>query len=212
VPVFVMLARMRTVLVHGLAGSSRWWRRLEPHLGPLELDPVDLPSLPSDALEEWLAARLEPRAALVGHSLGALLAARVAARRPDLVDRLVLVAPAGATKRSLVGHALPLARALAAVRPRFAPTLVRDALRAGPVGLWGGARSATGTSLRAALADVRVPTLVVVGGRDPLAPAAEVRRCTDARVEVIPGAGHVPMVERPEELSRLLREFLLAAR
>jgi pimeloyl-ACP methyl ester carboxylesterase len=206
---------VRTVLVHGLAGSSRWWREVEARLGDLELDAVDLPRrLALGELEDWLAARLEPRAALVGHSLGALLAARVAARHPHLVERLVLIAPAGATGRSLAGHALPLARALAAVRPRFARTLLHDALRAGPLGLWSGARIATLTPLCDALEQVAAPTLVVLGERDTLAPAVHVCTCTAAlprvRVEVLPRTGHVPMVERPDELSRLLREFLTA--
>jgi 3-oxoadipate enol-lactonase len=68
--------------------------------------------------------------------------------------------------------------------------------------------------LRSALEDVRAPTLVVVGERDRLAPAVHVCTCTaaltDVRVELLPGAGHVPMVERPDELSLLLREFLAA--
>lgn len=202
------------MLVHGLAGSSRWWREVEARLADLDLDPVDLPRRPRADLEGWLAERLQPRSALVGHSLGALLAARVAAARPELVDRLVLISPAGATRRSVLGHALPLARSLADVSPRFARTLVRDALRAGPGGLWAGARIATRTSLRYVLEDVRAPTLVVVGERDPLAPAVHVCTCTaglpDVRVEVLRGVGHIPMEERPEELSRLLRDFVAA--
>jgi pimeloyl-ACP methyl ester carboxylesterase len=206
---------VRTVLVHGLAGSSRWWRPVEARLRDLELDAVDLPRRASlDELETWLAARLEPGAALVGHSLGALLAARVAARRPDVVERLVLISPAGATGRSLGGHALPLMRALAAIRPRFAHVLLHDALRAGPLGLWGGARIAIRTPLRYELENVRAPTLVVVGDRDRLTPAVHVCTCTagllDVRVEVLARAGHVPMVERPDEVSALLREFLKA--
>lgn len=156
--------------MHGLAGSSRWWREVEARLADLELDPVDLPRRPRDRLEGWLAARLEPGSALVGHSLGALLASRVAATRPELVDRLVLISPAGTTGRSTLGHVLPLARSLADVRPGFARTLVRDALRAGPLGLWSGARIATRTSLRCALENVRAPTLVVVATRTPSRP------------------------------------------
>jgi pimeloyl-ACP methyl ester carboxylesterase len=205
---------VRTVLVHGLAGSSRWWRDVEWRLQGLELDAVDLPRAKLDELEDWLADRLAPHAALVGHSLGGLLAARVAARRPELVDRLVLIAPVGIPARGHLAHALPLAHALARVRPRFAPLLVRDALRAGPLGLFAGARAAVTTDLREELASVRAPTLLVWGERDRLVPAhnseAWAEALPDSRVEVIARAGHVPMVERPEELSRLLRDFLAA--
>lgn len=209
-----MLAPMRTVLVHGLAGSSRWWRELEPRLAELGVDAVDLPRLPSAELEEWLAARLEPRASLVAHSLGGLLAARIAARRPELVDRLVLIAPVGIPLRGVLAHAVPLGLTLLQVRPRFAAVVARDALRAGPTRLLAGAWSAVRDDVRSDLSAVRAPTLLVWGERDRLVPARNARAWAsalpDARVELVPRAGHVPMVERPEELSRLLREFLAA--
>lgn len=205
---------MRTVLIHGLAGSSRWWREVESRLEGLELDAVDLPRRRLDELESWLAERVDPGAALVGHSFGGLLAARLAARRPELVQRLVLIAPAGIPSRGRLAHALPLVRSLAQVRPRFAPLLVRDALRAGPLGLAGHAHAAATTDLRPELASIRAPTLVVWGARDRLLPARTATAWADAlphaRLELLPRAGHLPMVEQPEELSRLLREFLAA--
>jgi pimeloyl-ACP methyl ester carboxylesterase len=210
-----MLEPVRTVLVHGLAGSSRWWRPVEQRLADLELDPVDLPRRARiDELESWLAERLEPRAALVGHSFGGLLAARVAARRPELVDRLVLIAPAGVSGRTLRGHVLPLARTLPRVPPRLAPILVHDALRAGPFGLWSASRIATRIDVRSLLGDIAAPTLLIWGEKDTLVPAVHGYPCTAAlqngRLALVSGAGHVPMVERPDEVSRLLREFLTA--
>ena len=206
---------MRTVLVHGLAGSSRWWRDVESQLGDLEVDALDLPRRGRlEELEEWLAARLEPPAALVGHSFGGLLAALVAARRADLVERLVLIAPVGLPARPPLAHVLPLAHALVQMRPRFAPVLLRDALRAGPRGLWSRAQAALAADLREELGGVRAPTLLLWGERDRLVPAANAAvwaaALPAARIELLPGAGHVPMVERPDEVSRLLREFLQA--
>jgi 3-oxoadipate enol-lactonase len=66
------------------------------------------------------------------------------------------------------------------------------------------------TPLLATLAGI--PTLVVVGEADALLPPDGARRMADAipgaRFVMIPDAGHVPPVERPEETSAALLEFL----
>ena len=66
------------------------------------------------------AAEPERPVYVLGESFGAVLALAVAAQRPDLVDRLVLVNPATAFQRS--------------VWPRLGPLLPRvpKVLRAGP--------------------------------------------------------------------------------
>ena len=62
------------------------------------------------------------------------------------------------------------------------------------------------------LSEVRVPTLVVVGSEDveDIRAIAEklAAEIPDARLERIEGAGHLPSLERPDELNRLLLEFL----
>jgi 3-oxoadipate enol-lactonase len=66
------------------------------------------------------------------------------------------------------------------------------------------------TPLLPTLADV--PTLAVVGEADEFTPPDQVRRMTEAipgaRLVVIPGAGHLPSVERPAATTRALEEFL----
>ncbi len=62
------------------------------------------------------------------------------------------------------------------------------------------------------LAELDVPTLLVVGDADlpELRSLAErlARELPDAGFETIEGAGHLPSLERPDELNRLLLEFL----
>jgi pimeloyl-ACP methyl ester carboxylesterase len=57
-----------------------------------------------------------------------------------------------------------------------------------------------------------LPTLVVVGEDDALTPPVAARAMAEAipeaRLAVIPGAGHFPPLERPAETTRVLREFL----
>lgn len=64
---------------------------------------------------------------------------------------------------------------------------------------------------REALAATKTPSLVLVGSRDLLTPVFAARRIARflpyARLEVLPGAGHQLMQERPREVAALLDEF-----
>ena len=207
----------RVVLVHGLSGSSRWWRPVAAALEPdHEVHVVDLPRRASLAeATDWLASWLETHtgpAALAGHSMGGLLAASVAATRPQLVEKLVLVAPAGADQPSTRrAHVLPLVRAVARTRPRVLAHLARDAMLTGPLTLWRWSGEVAAATVDE-LGSIEAPTLVVWGERDRLLPTERAdlfgAAIPNARVVVLPRAGHVPMLEAPEALSGTLREFL----
>ncbi|HEV3231963.1 MAG TPA: alpha/beta fold hydrolase [Candidatus Dormibacteraeota bacterium] len=62
------------------------------------------------------------------------------------------------------------------------------------------------------LAGIAVPTLVVVGAGDVITPPAEaeamVAAIPGARLELIPGAGHLAPVEQPDAVNAALRRFL----
>ena len=199
------------VCVHGLSGSSRWWTRvtalIDRHV-PLVLSDVPRSLKPSE-VETWLAGRIEelgPPVDLAGHSLGALVSVRVAALRPELVRRLVLISPPGVgPPRSPLTYAWPLARTMLGSRPSFLLRLTYDGLRAGPRNLARGGLHVARADVTAELAAVTAPTLLVWGARDGVVPIEEasiwLERMPDARLIVIPGAGHVPMVDSPVELA-----------
>jgi pimeloyl-ACP methyl ester carboxylesterase len=102
--------------------------------------------------------------------------------------------------------------AVATSRPRFARRLGIDVLRAGPASILRGALYAVRADVRERARDVRVPTLLVWGERDPLVPpelAGEWQRAIPhARLVLLPHTGHVPMVEQPRAFAAALEEFL----
>ncbi|WP_308645830.1 alpha/beta fold hydrolase [Ottowia beijingensis] len=131
--------------------------------------------------------------ALVGHGLGGMVAQEVALRRPDLVRQLVLVATAAAVAPgdAYSRHAaqglgwLDEGRDMTAIAEALLPQLVSP--RALPAGVqlarhvltqvhaatWRRALQAlSGFDRRAALGHIHVPTLLVAGAQDTVAPPA----------------------------------------
>jgi len=66
------------------------------------------------------------------------------------------------------------------------------------------------TDLRPYAARIEAPTLCLVGDQDGSTPVALVRKTASliprSRFETIEGAGHLPNVERPEIVAKLLAE------
>jgi 3-oxoadipate enol-lactonase len=63
-----------------------------------------------------------------------------------------------------------------------------------------------------ALAAVRCPTLLLVGSDDLFVPVSAMRQVAERRKEselaVVPQAGHSDYFEKPEELNRLVIDFI----
>jgi pimeloyl-ACP methyl ester carboxylesterase len=215
------------VLIHGLSGSAHWWRRntaaLARHFRVYAVDLIGFGGShgrqafvldeAAEYLAGWCAQLGIERASFAGHSMGGYIAADLAASAPGLVDRLVLVdaavLPLG---RGYVQHALGLAGALRFTPPSFLPVLVRDSLRAGLWTVVGAARQLLASDITVKLSAIRASTLLVWGEHDPLVPLEVGWRLLEAlpesRLEIIAGAGHNPMWDRPEEFNRLVLQFL----
>jgi pimeloyl-ACP methyl ester carboxylesterase len=189
------------------------------------------------ALADWAAAliaALGGKAALVGHSMGALIALAAAARHGDRVSKMALVG---------VGARMPVHPGL------LAAAKAGNHAAVDMVSLWGlGAASKRGGSpspglwmlggvsrllelagegvlhadlalcnaygeAEADAARVRCPTLLVLGERDQMTPLKSGRALAGliagSKVHVVAGAGHMPMVETPDETLETLRAFLV---
>ena len=137
------------LLVHGYGDTADGWRRVVPGLLPghrvvaLDVPPFGRSGDPRanpliDFFDEFFPALFEELelgpATVLGHSLGGAIALRLAIARPDLVERLGLVAPAGLAKRppwwwyTLTGHGLLWHTALSVPSP-LTPLLIREGLK-----------------------------------------------------------------------------------
>ncbi len=196
------------------------------------------PGLTVPALAEAVLAlpalRAVTRLRLLGWGLGALVGLQIAVTAPRRLARAVLI---GATPHGQVLHArLPTVAALCGVAesatpeehllgllarltspawrpfaelflpqllPRPAETLA--ALRA----QW---QALATFDLRHRLAEIRTPLLLLAGGEDTLTPPEEVTALAaalpDARAQVIAGAGHAVVWERPGEVLAAALPFL----
>jgi len=185
-------------------------------------------------MADWTAALLEAagvaRAILVGHSMGSLVALETAARHPAKVSALGLI---GTTATMNVGPDLLKAAEAndhAAVDMVSIWGLGFDAELGGSLapGLWmhGGAqrvleRCPPGVLFSdlsacnayqdalAAASKITVPTTLVLGERDMMTPSrggkALAAALPNSRIVVLPGAGHMMMAERPDELLAALQ-------
>jgi len=144
------------VLLHGLGGAASNWSAVAPRLARSRR--VLVPELPGHGGSAPLAATpsLEPfadavlavaqaedalPAAVVGHSLGGVVALRLAARRPDAVSAVVVAAAAGISSGARAAEAVLAVlglvqpgRAVARYRRRWASSPL---LRTLAFGWWG---------------------------------------------------------------------------
>jgi pimeloyl-ACP methyl ester carboxylesterase len=191
--------------------------------------------LTADAAEVIQALGLGP-VHVVGHSLGAFVGLRLAARQPELVRSLVVLsASADRQSRSdVLRYRLLQAMArrvgIAPLAGSLIATLFGKEFRADPdraaereawrhdiatMSLRGALLAVDGVLAREAivaeLSRIAAPTLVVVGDRDPAAP----RRLGERIRAGIPGArlvtvptGHTSPVERPDLVTAAIEEHL----
>lgn len=180
------------------------------------------------------------RVTLVGHSSGCIMATALAEQRPDAVAALALVSmgpdldaklpdsPLFWLLRSrIAGRLLWLARTQASMRraarsgmarPVDIPDVFVTHLRQLTYREFAGTMRASGDylcrqSLPERLSGLGLPLLVIFGaddGRWCSASATAYRAVPGARIELLPGIGHTPMLEEPETAGRLLRDFAAA--
>jgi non-heme chloroperoxidase len=241
------------LLIHGWLGNRTVWERQVAALRDrFTVVTVDLrghgESSPPRAgytiagmaadMEQLVRALGVPRIALVGWSMGGLIAQELARRLGDRVTALVLVCTtAGGLTDAKNPHAdLPLVEqmraAVAADFRGFVRTFVPTLFKAGsesPLVPWlvGQCQrtpphvaeicleSVIATDFRDKLSAVKAPTLVMHGRHDAtfkLAMGEELKKgIPGAQLVVFEDSGHSPNLEEPERFNEVLGEFLASA-
>jgi pyruvate dehydrogenase E2 component (dihydrolipoamide acetyltransferase) len=233
------------VLIHGFGGDLNNWLFNHAALAKgRRVYALDLPGHGEstkdvgagtlDDLVQAVSAFMDavgvPAAHLAGHSLGGAVALALAAREPQRVRSLALLASAGlggeidagyiegfvsaANRNALKSHAAKLFADSSLVTRRLIDDLLKykrlervDAclqLLSGNFISEGRQR----TLLRDELARMHQPVLVVWGSEDQIIPASHADGLPlSVKVEVLPGKGHMVMMEAAGEVNRLLSAF-----
>jgi pimeloyl-ACP methyl ester carboxylesterase len=178
------------------------------------IDPLDVPDI-AHAAARFLDERGVEKVTLVGNSMGCPVICEFAYMYPERLDRAVLVSPAGGL------HNQPLHRAVGQIArdgvrepTRMVKVAVPDYVRFGVPSTFRMFRALTQYPSLQRLLDLKVPTLVVLGDRDPLMPSParikEVASQTDNHVllVVIEGAAHAINFSHPGELAHVIRLFM----
>jgi pimeloyl-ACP methyl ester carboxylesterase len=196
-------------------------------------DGYGLPSFSGDVLELLDALRIE-RAVIVGHSMGSAVALRFAVDHPERVRGLVLISAAAGVRgtpaaRAHWDHVLanlsdPVPRDflrestagdfVVPVPPAVLDAMTDESAKV-PLRVWRAvldARWRADGDYAAELVNLRAPTLILWGDRDPRCPRAEqdalLAGIRGSRLVVFEGAGHMLHIEEPERCAREVSAFV----
>ncbi len=240
-------AKKNLVLIHGLGASAERWDLVIPKLGKhfsvfvpdlIGFGYSDKPSVDytaeffSEFLESFLNTLGIDKTSVMGSSLGGQIAVEFAANKQTIVDKLVLVSPAGVMKQStpaldayIMAALYPDAETAKNVfsmmtgsNKEVNPHIVEDFVQRMKMPNAKFAFMSTILGLKNApeittrLEVLSAPTLVVWGGLDPVIPIkyAEVfvRTIRDCRFYQMQDCGHTPYVDDPGNFARVVLDFL----
>ena len=172
------------------------------------------------------------RAAVAGHSLGSMVAISLAADHPERVSSIILIGSTALVPVKQGDWLYDNTTALKApldpsspflrewhpsnqptpVDPAFAKAVEAEYLRI-PIHVWRGVmRELALVPVGRHAADVKMPVLILSGGKDPLFPAQHhaslLKAFPHAEAQVFPELGHNPNWERPDVVASAMKRFL----
>lgn len=175
---------------------------------------LDIPDLAHAAMR-FLDDRGVDKTSVVGNSMGCPVILELAHRYPERVDRAILVSPAGGI------HNQPFRRAVSQLakdggrEPRRMVTVATpDYLRFGVPSTVKMFKALTQYPSLTRLLELKIPTLVVMGTRDPLLPGPDRIKEVASQDQnhvllvVLEGAAHAINFSHPRELAHVIRQFM----
>lgn len=180
----------------------------------------------AEKLIEWMDAAGINRAAFVGHSMGGAIAQTLAVCYPERTAALGLIstgARLGVDPDILENAASPttLHKAVNTLMERFfglpmEPGTLKQ-IEAGMYNLrhsvvYGDLLACSNFDMLERLGAIACPALVICGSEDKLTPVRYAQYLAGeipaAKLEIIPEAGHMVMLEKPDEVTSILKGFL----
>jgi pimeloyl-ACP methyl ester carboxylesterase len=187
-----------------------------------------LADLAADA-EGVIAALNLRRYVLVGHSMGGKVAKLMASRRPDGLAGLVLVAPSPPQPMAMPPEAREIMAGAYATRETVEAAIdnvltarplsaedrdqvIADSLRGAPAAKLAWPKETSLEDITAQVGAINVPTIVIAGELDrvdspDLLRAELLSRVPQAVMHMLPGTGHLSMLESADALISLIARF-----
>lgn len=222
------------VVLHGWGRDGREWLKTAKELKRITGRTIYLLDLPgfggskltrvrdlaqyAETVAEWAKYMKIPRMTVLGHSLGGRLGIILASRYQNLVDRLVLIAPAGIKPKSWKRRIMKMLSVLLGLVPlgmrrKLAAPFMDEDYQNSSSELRELYRVVVRDDLRKYLPDIKQPTDVIWGETDPILPLALVKTyrklLPHCRVRIVWGAGHDPHLSDPTQLTSILEEIKL---
>lgn len=225
---------MKLIFIHGSGGSKESWHYQTRYFKDAEA--LDLPGHPGDGLIDsipgyaaWLKAYIDGKGykelVLAGHSLGGGIVLQYALTYPGDVKALISVG-SGLRLRvhpfflKALEEALHdpakfetfIAPSYERVDPKLTETLKRLAMENGPAAMLNDMRACDNFDIMNKAGDIKVPVLAVCGTDDAMTPPKYSHFMADklanAQVKVIEGGTHFVFAEKPNEVNRVIEDFI----
>lgn len=231
--------RASIVFIHGAGGSQLSWgfqkAFFEKDFNPVL---IDLPGHGESGgegeedigryanhIHSFLACLGLEKPILVGHSMGGAIVQTFAITYPELIRGMVLVGTGARLKvlpaildgikndfeetvRTIVRFAFSRKAS-----PELIEGGIEHLMRCRPEVLHGDFTACNRFDLLKQVKEIRLPALILCGEEDGLTPPVYAeflhQQIESSKLEILPDAGHMVMMESPEAFNRKIREFIL---